>query len=133
MRTRAWQGYLVLGLLVTGAAWMLPTVLSSAPLASRIGCYELLSAAAAVVAILVGMRWHRPTVRLPWVLFAAAQLVYFAADVTFYAYHQLLDDARYPAPADGLYLGHYPLLWPGCCCCCAAAAPAGTATGCWTR
>ncbi len=113
MRTRAWQGYLVLGLLVTGAAWMLPTVLSSAPLASRIGCYELLSAAAAVVAILVGMRWHRPTVRLPWVLFAAAQLVYFAADVTFYAYHQLLDDARYPAPADGLYLGHYPLFVAG--------------------
>jgi len=73
----------VVGLLVSGAAWVLPTVASSAPLASRIGCYELLSAAA-VVAILLGMRWHRPTVRLPWVLFALAQLAYFAGDVTFY-------------------------------------------------
>jgi hypothetical protein len=42
-------------------------------LASRIGCYELLSAAT-VVAIVVGVRWHRPAVSLPWVLFAAAQL-----------------------------------------------------------
>jgi len=78
----------VVGLLVSGAAWVLPTVASSAPLASRIGCYELLSAAAVVVvvvvAILLGMRWHRPTVRLPWVLFALAQLAYFAGDVTFY-------------------------------------------------
>ncbi len=79
---------MVVGLLVSGAAWVLPTVASSAPLASRIGCYELLSAAAVVVvvvvAILLGMRWHRPTVRLPWVLFALAQLAYFAGDVTFY-------------------------------------------------
>jgi len=80
----------VVGLLVSGAAWVLPTVASSAPLASRIGCYELLSAAVVVVvvvvvvAILLGMRWHRPTVRLPWVLFALAQLAYFAGDVTFY-------------------------------------------------
>ena len=61
---------------------MLPTVVRSAPLASRIGCYELLSVAA-VVAIVVGLRGHRPAVRLPWLLLAAAQLVYFAADVTF--------------------------------------------------
>jgi diguanylate cyclase (GGDEF)-like protein/PAS domain S-box-containing protein len=112
MRTRVWQGYLIVGLLVTGGAWVLPTVVRSAPLASRIGCYELLSVAA-VVAIVVGLRWHRPAVRLPWLLLAAAQLVYFAADVTFYTYHLLLDDARYPAPADGLYLGHYPLVVAG--------------------
>src|SRR6266542_2964516 len=89
MRARAWQGYLVVGLLVAGAAWVLPTVVRAAPLASRVGCYELLSAAA-VAAIVAGVRWHRPTVRLPWLLFAAAQLAYFAADVTFYAYQLLL-------------------------------------------
>jgi hypothetical protein len=132
MRARAWQGYLVVGLLVTGAAWVLPTVVRAAPMASRIGCYELLSAAA-VAAVVAGVRWHRPAARLPWLLFAAAQLTYFAADVTFYAYHEFLHDARYPAPADGLYLAHYRCSSPGCCCCCAAAAPAGTATGCWTR
>lgn len=109
MRTRGWQGFLAVGLLVSGAAWLLPAVVSSAPLASRIICYELASAAA----IVVGVGWHRPAVRLPWLLFAVGQLVYFAADVTFYAYHQLLHDARYPAPADSLYLGHYPLFVAG--------------------
>jgi len=112
MRTRAWQGYLVIGLLVSVAAWVLPEVVGAAPLVSRVVCYELLSAAA-VAAIVVGVRWHRPAFRLPWVLFATAQLVYFAADVTFYTYHELLHDTRYPAPADGLYLGHYPMFVTG--------------------
>ena len=112
MRARAWQGYVAVGLLVTGAAWVLPTVVRAAPMASRIGCYELLSAAA-VAAIVLGMWWHRPGVRLPWVLFAGAQLAYFAGDVTFYTYQQLLHDARFPAPADGLYLAHYPLFVAG--------------------
>jgi two-component system, cell cycle response regulator len=38
---------------------------------------------------------------------------YFAADVTFYTYHEVFHDQRYPAPADGLYLGHYPLFVAG--------------------
>src|SRR6266542_3210296 len=66
MRARAWQGYLAVGLLVTGAAWVLPTVVRAAPMASRIGSYQ-----------------------------------------------QLLHDARFPAPADGLYLAHYPLFVAG--------------------
>ncbi len=112
MRTHAWRGYLIIGLLISLAAWVLPVMVRGAPLASRIGCYELLSAAT-VVAIVVGVRWHRPAMRLPWLLFAAAQLLYFAADVTFYTYHELLHDVRFPAPADGLYLAHYPLFVAG--------------------
>ncbi len=112
MRTRAWQGYLLFGLLGAGAAWVLPKVFTTVPVASRVFCYELLSAAA-VVAIVVGVRRHRPAMRLPWVLFGAAQLVYFSADVTFYTFHEILHDARFPAPADGLYLGHYPLFVAG--------------------
>ena len=112
MRTHAWRGYLIIGLLVSLAAWVLPVMVRGAPLASRVGCYELLSAAT-VVAIVVGVRWHRPAVRLPWLLFAAAQLLYFAADVTFYTYHEVFHDQRFPAPADGLYLGHYPLVVAG--------------------
>jgi diguanylate cyclase (GGDEF)-like protein/PAS domain S-box-containing protein len=112
MRTHAWRGYLIIGLLISLAAWVLPVMVRGAPLASRIGCYELLSAAT-VVAIVVGVRWHRPAMRLPWLLFAAAQLLYFAADVTFYTYHEVFHDQRYPAPADGLYLAHYPLVVAG--------------------
>ena len=112
MRMNVWRHYLAIGLLISIAAWVLPAVVPSAPLMTRVACYELLSASA-VAAIVVGLRWHRPAVRLPWLLFAASQLVYFAADVTFYTYHHVLDDDSFPAPADGMYLGHYPLMVVG--------------------
>ena len=112
MRMYAWRYFLTIGLLISVAAWVLPAVVPSAPLMTRVGCYELLSASA-LAAIVVGLRWHRPAVRLPWLLFAASQLVYFAADVTFYTYHHVLDDDSFPAPADGMYLGHYPLMVAG--------------------
>lgn len=67
----------------------------------------------AFVAIVVGIRRYRPANWLPWALFAVSQLVYFAADVVFYTYHDILHDARYPAPADALYLAHYPFLVAG--------------------
>ena len=67
----------------------------------------------AVVAIVVGIRLYRPAHRLPWVLFAISQSVYFAADVAFYTYHDALKNLSYPAPADALYLAHYPFLVAG--------------------
>src|SRR5947209_19194826 len=67
----------------------------------------------AVVAIVVGIRRYRPANWLPWALFAAGQLVYFSADVLFYTYHDILHDVRYPAPADAIYLAHYPFLIAG--------------------
>jgi two-component system cell cycle response regulator len=75
----------------------------------RLPLYLAVSLSAAV-AILVGVRRYRPERPLPWLLFAASQLVYFTADCTFYTYHDILHDARYPAPADAIYLAHYPLL-----------------------
>jgi diguanylate cyclase (GGDEF)-like protein len=62
------------------------------------------------VAILVGVRRHRPSKRLPWYLLAANQLVYASADTTFYVTHDVLHREQYPAPADLLYLAHYPIL-----------------------
>jgi diguanylate cyclase (GGDEF)-like protein/PAS domain S-box-containing protein len=112
MRTRGWQLYVAVGLLLMAAAWLLPTLPAGSPRASRIICYELLSAAA-VVAVVLGARWHRPPARLPWLLLAASQLVYFAADITYYTYHDALGDVSFPAPADALYLAHYPLLVTG--------------------
>jgi signal transduction histidine kinase len=67
----------------------------------------------AVVAIVVGSRRYRPANWLPWALVAVSQLVYFAADVVFYTYHDILEDGSYPAPADAIYLAHYPFLAAG--------------------
>lgn len=78
----------------------------------RLPFYLAVSLSSAV-AILAGVRRHRPANRLPWRLIAASQLVYFAADVTFYTYHDILRNTKYPAPADALYLAHYPILAAG--------------------
>jgi signal transduction histidine kinase len=65
------------------------------------------------IAIVVGVVRSKPARALPWILIAAGQLVYFAADVVFYTYHDFLHDVRYPAPADAVYLAHYPFLVAG--------------------
>jgi signal transduction histidine kinase len=67
----------------------------------------------AAIAILVGVRRNRPAYRTPWLLIAASQFVYLAADLTFYTYRYALDDGRYPAPADALYLARYPFFVVG--------------------
>jgi len=81
-------------------------------LTGRLPFYLAVSLSAAVV-IVVGILRYRPANWLPWALFAVSQLVYFAADCTFYTYHDILHDARYPAPADAIYLAHYPFLAAG--------------------
>jgi two-component system cell cycle response regulator len=65
------------------------------------------------VAIWFGLRRHRPAQRLPWVLLLANQLVYFAADVSFYVRHDLLHLQAFPSMSDFFYLTHYPLLVAG--------------------
>lgn len=100
--------YLGVGSLAVLAYFRTPGLSST----ERLPFYLLVSLSAAA-AIVAGVLRYRPARPLPWILFAASQLVYFAADVTFYTYHDILHDARYPAPADALYLAHYPLLVAG--------------------
>jgi signal transduction histidine kinase len=76
-------------------------------LVPRILLYSGVSASA-VVALLVGIRRHRPTVPLPWYLLTAGQVIYLAGDLTFYTLHDLLRSTAFPSPADLLYLSHYP-------------------------
>lgn len=78
----------------------------------RLPFYLAVSLSAAL-AIVAGVRRYRPADWLPWALIAASQVVYFAADVTFYTYHDILRNTTYPAPADALYLAHYPILAAG--------------------
>lgn len=78
----------------------------------KFALYALVSFSA-VAALAYGIGRYRPAHRLVWILFAASQVVYFAADITFYAYHYARNDSAYPAPADALYLAHYPFLVAG--------------------
>ena len=83
-----------------------------APWEARLTLYGAVSLSAAV-AIVVGIHRYRPARMAPWILLALSQCVYFAGDVTFYTYHDKLHDTSYPAPADALYLAHYPFLVAG--------------------
>ncbi len=85
---------------------------AGAPWEARLTLYGAVSLSAAV-AIVVGVHRYRPARKAPWILLAISQCVYFAGDVTFYTYHDKLHDTSYPAPADAVYLAHYPFLVAG--------------------
>ncbi|HZD73692.1 MAG TPA: sensor histidine kinase [Actinomycetota bacterium] len=76
---------------------------------SRVLLYGGISASA-VVALLVGIRRHRPDNRTPWYLLAVGQFVYTVAALSFYTLQDLLHSTVYPSAADVLYLGHYPFV-----------------------
>ena len=112
MRLRAWQGYLLAGLLVISSGWLLPGLTGLPPVLTRVACYEALSLGV-VVAVLVGVRRHRPDLALPWCLLAAARAMYVAGDLTFYTNALVFHDPRFPSLADVFYLGQSPLVVVG--------------------
>jgi two-component system, cell cycle response regulator len=107
---RLWIGYLSVGALVMLAYYLVPT--EGAGAGVRITLYCLDSASAAVM-VIIGMVRHRPRPRLPWLLLALSQVVYAAADTTFYISHYALGVLDYPGAADPLYVAHYPLVVAG--------------------
>ena len=98
--TPPWLAYLLLGLLAVG---FLPLL----PYATRNGAYAALGGSA-VVAILLGVRLHRPAHRRPWLLLALGDGLAVSGDVI-RAYHEHAHGIANPPPplADALYLGGY--------------------------
>jgi two-component system cell cycle response regulator len=107
-----WLVYLSAGILVVVAYFVAVSV--TAPAMVRISLYCLVSASAAV-AVLVGALQNLPpgSARTPWLFLGASQVVYATADICFYVAHNVFGDTDYPALADPLYLGHYPLVVVG--------------------
>ncbi len=112
MKLRSWQGYLLGGLLVVCAGRLVPWLTGLPAVLTRVACYEALSLAA-VVAILAGVRRHRPDYALPWYLLAAARGFYVVGDLVYYTYALVLHDPRFPSLADAFYLGQAPLFVAG--------------------
>ncbi len=66
------------------------------------------------VAILVGIRKHRPNAMLAWMLLFFGQLLYVAGDFYTYSYPDLLGGhVGFPSAGDAMYLAVYPLLVAG--------------------
>jgi diguanylate cyclase (GGDEF)-like protein/PAS domain S-box-containing protein len=69
----------------------------------------------AVIAVVAGVRTHKPAARLPWYLIAAGQGFFVAGDVLSYNYSALFGTALpFPSVADAVYLGGvYPFTVAG--------------------
>jgi signal transduction histidine kinase len=109
---RLWRRYLVAGAVVSLAYLALPADQAEARPALMVLLYGAVSASA-VVALVVGVRRHRPDNPRPWYALIVAQAIYLAADLTFVTLHRLLHSDAFPSPADALYLAHYPFVIAG--------------------
>ena len=70
-----------------------------------------------VVAIVVGVRMHRPAARAAWYLIALGLALFVSGDVLAYNYRALFGGALpFPSIADPVYLAVYPVTVAGCCC-----------------
>jgi signal transduction histidine kinase len=111
-RPRAWWAYLTGGAVVALCYYLVPATGLVPHWAAKIGLYNGLGLSA-VVAIVVGIRWHRPERPLTWYLFALGLLSYVTADIIFYTYQDIFHQEIFPSAADVFYLAAYPFLMAG--------------------
>jgi|SRR5215217_1676138 len=111
-RPRAWWAYLAGGAVVALCYYLVPATGLVPHWAAKIGLYNGLGLSA-VVAIVVGIRWHRPERPLTWYLFGLGLLSYVTADVIFYTYQDIFHQEVFPSVADVFYLAAYPFLMAG--------------------
>jgi diguanylate cyclase (GGDEF)-like protein len=102
--------YLASGLVVV-AGYYLALALDAAAL-TRVLLYSAVSTSSAV-AVLYACHRFRPRPALPWLLLGFGEVIYAAADTSFYISHYVAGDLSYPALADVFYLSHYPLVVGG--------------------
>jgi diguanylate cyclase (GGDEF)-like protein len=98
--------WLALGVLAIGGWRLLPDGLP------RDLAYNVIGLAA-VVAIIAGLRIHRPARPAMWRWFAAGQFCWVVGDLTYEFYEYVLHQEPYPSAADGFYLIAYPMLIVG--------------------
>jgi diguanylate cyclase (GGDEF)-like protein/PAS domain S-box-containing protein len=101
----AW--WLYLALMMPIALAYLAGPLNAGPVFNGIGF-------SACIAIVLGVRIHKPAARLPWYLIALGQGFFAAGDVLAYNYKAFFGTALpFPSVADPLYLAVYPLTVAG--------------------
>ena len=69
-----WQAYLVVGALICALYVFVPPFAGSGPVMNLLGLSP-------VIAILVGLRLHRPASRSPWLWFALGFVLFWAGDL----------------------------------------------------
>jgi diguanylate cyclase (GGDEF)-like protein/PAS domain S-box-containing protein len=104
---RAWQIYILLGVTLTLIYYFVPALKGNGVLFNVIGI-------SSAIAIVVGIRLHKPACRLAWNLFALGQILFVSGDAFYYGYSALSDsDVPFPSVGDFFYLSVYPALIAG--------------------
>jgi diguanylate cyclase (GGDEF)-like protein/PAS domain S-box-containing protein len=104
---RAWKLYLVAGALGTLLYLTVSPFRGSAPFMNLLGV-------SGVLAVVVGIRWHRPVSPKPWWCFVGGLSLFWLGDLYTYSYPKLLHhDVPFPSFGDGLYVTVYPALMAG--------------------
>ena len=103
----AWKFFLAAGVVLLALYLFVEPLAGSAPIMNVLGL-------APVVAIIVGIRMHRPAAALAWACFALGFALFWIGDLYTYSYPLLLDrDVPFPSLGDGAYLAVYPALMAG--------------------
>jgi diguanylate cyclase (GGDEF)-like protein/PAS domain S-box-containing protein len=100
-RVPAWLAYAAIGAASLAGYLFVPAL--------QVGPFFNAISISAAVAIIVGVRMHRPKRALPWYLFATGQLLFTGADIITYNYPALFGtELGFPSIGDPLYLAVYP-------------------------
>jgi diguanylate cyclase (GGDEF)-like protein len=100
-----WRWYLLFGLVVMAVAPVLPAV-------GRQCLYGVVGLSA-LVALFIGVRWHRPAAPRPWRLFAAGVAASLGAVVWWIVELIMTGRFSFASVGDFLYLSAYPLIIAG--------------------
>lgn len=106
--TRLWWASVGFGLLMCLVFVLIP---ASNEVARSTFIYPL-TEAAAVAAVILGVRRYRPSAPAAWLLIAAGFATYLVADVIWGVY-VLQGKSPFPSPADFFYLAGYPVIAAG--------------------
>ncbi|MBM2615846.1 GGDEF domain-containing protein [Actinoplanes sp. LDG1-06] len=102
-RFAAWQIYLALCTVAAVVYYAFPSEWVQAVTVATLGM-------SAAVAIVAGVRRHRPAVRWPWYLMAAARACFALAEVAYWIQHFATGGDVFPSYADLLYLSFAAML-----------------------
>jgi diguanylate cyclase (GGDEF)-like protein len=105
MKVRPWGVYVSVGAVVLAAYLAVPAGIPRDVVYAALGV-------SSVVAILAGVRLHRPARPAAWYVMAVGQLSWVAGDSLYSWYSDVRKVSAFPSPADGFYLAAYPIL--GC-------------------
>jgi hypothetical protein len=107
MRARAWIGYLLAGGVLAALFAAVPPFAGAGPVMNLIGLSP-------VLAVLAGLRLHRPASAAPWRWFAGGLLLFWLGDLYTIGYPRVFgQEVPFPSIGDAAYVGVYPALMAG--------------------